>query len=974
MQDKIRYCVDLQALQGESRSRGIGRYTKGFTEAIIHSGRVEPYILLNTALNEGFWDAHQWVDERLPKNSCKVFTGLNQIMGLLPGIEAREVRASILYDQFVATLEVDWVHNSAPFDGMGDDTTINLAIQRGASSYFRSATLYDLIPFQEPDQYLIDSRYRNRYYSRLNVLKNFDLIFAISEYTRNIAIDEFGFSPDNVVVISTDTTCEFRPLLLSEEAKSSVLKKYGIIRPFVIHTGILETRKNTKTLIEAFSRLPGDVRRRFQLVFAGNATSAQILEMSTYARQLGLGANDLNFIGFVNDGDLAALYNIAQVLVMPSFSEGFGLPLLEAMRCGAPVLGANATAIPEVIGSSDYMFNPHKSADLTRALFPLLTNPDTQNAARQHSIERQAHFSWKQSAERAIDAIYEKQARRTTKTQPFRALPFHASSAEIKEAGKILTEPTDVDIVVNESLGVPAAILTQRELREDQEETITQGPFCLISRFNVLHSKSTFLKYLVDGYASLNLGRSDENYVLGIKNIGCLANNFGWISNEGSGHEGCDVKILEKSNNYQALLSCLRELPKGLTEIECAEMAQNLVMNFYEWRGPARLFVDITELAKRDAGTGIQRVVRNIVSFLISADLPVRVEPIFRDGDRFRYARVFCTKLLNLNMPGASDDYVYFSKDDIFLGLDLDALIDEAAMRRLAMERMRGVNLIWVVYDVLPILHPEWFDDGLANAVQSWLAKISVHADQLVCISRAVADQVYEYLQLKSPNRKDDLALSWWHLGANLDDVFTGEIRAHEVELLPDGITTFLTVGTIEPRKGIEKLLDNAEFLWASGHDLCFVLVGRRGWNVDELMKRIIDHPQFGHRLIWFENLSDSVLDQLYPAVTAVILPSEGEGFGLPLVEAARHGTPIIARDLPVFREIGGTGVYFFKNDSERGLANGIIEWLNLHAVHEVPDPKGVQILTWRESSLNLLDATLKSAPYKIWRPSSNDM
>ena len=122
-----------------------------------------------------------------------------------------------------------------------------------------------------------------------------------------------------------------------------------------------------------------------------------------------------------------------------------------------------------------------------------------------------------------------------------------------------------------------------------------------------------------------------------------------------------------------------------------------------------------------------------------------------------------------------------------------------------------------------------------------------------------------------------------------------------------------LYVGTIEPRKGVSQLLDAADILW-SDQDVVFVLVGKGGWKVDQLILRIRQHAELGKRLFWFEGVSDELLGRLYGRATAVVMPTEGEGFGLPLVEAARHGTPIIARDLKVLREVA----------DQRGVAAGV--------------------------------------------------
>ncbi len=959
MVDKIRYCLDLQALQGESRHRGIGRYTRGLVEAIIRSERVEPTVLLNTALSEGFYEARDWARDIASDFNCKVFTGPDRIMGLLPDIEARERCAAILYEGFVSSLGVDWLHNSAPFDGMGDDTTIGLAADQSGADYFKAATLYDLIPFQESEIHLLDPRYRSRYFSRLKTLCSFDLLFAISDYTRSVAIEQFGLLPEKVVAISTDTSSDFQQLNLSARTRSTVLKKYGITRPFIIHTGILEARKNVRRLIDAFSSLPISIRCRFQLVFAGKATDAQIEDLTTFSISVGLARDDLVFAGFVTDKDLAVLYNLTEVLVMPSFSEGFGLPLLEAMRCGAPVLGADATAIPEVVGSRLYLFDPHNSASLAKSLHLMLTDEGARFAAREHSRQQQARFSWRASSDRALDAVYEMRHRRG-RGLAIPALPLAATHDDFAKIKKLL--PPDHSATLDPKAGWPAIAIRDNEITPEQEDVLLRGPFALLANESQSVIGSATLKYFVDGYAQLYRERDASQFHIDTSKLAALGSAVfaAWADETSSANVRVEV------NCFDRMVGVLDKISKGLSSDEATEMSQYILANFANDKPRPVLFLDITELAKKDAGTGIQRVVRNVLFHLITIDLPIRVEPIFRDGDRYRYARSFCARLLGLAPFRLADDYVYFSRRDIFLGLDLDALITDAAMDRFRVERMRGVKLAWIIYDILPVKRPEWFDEGLAQAVQKWFERIGKYADQLVCISQAVAEEVRESIEAGKGRREYELAISWWHLGSELDFQPTAEMPvASEITYLPTSMPIFLTVGTIEPRKGIAKLLDNAEILWAEGYDVCFVLVGRRGWNIETTLRRILNHPELGRRLIWLEKLSDELLDQLYARVTAVLLPSEGEGFGLPLVEAAQHGTPIIARDIPIFREIGRDGAYYFNNDAKRGIADGVVEWLAMQAEGRHPVPLNVEVRNWRESSLNLLGAVVGGEGYE---------
>jgi glycosyltransferase involved in cell wall biosynthesis len=165
---------------------------------------------------------------------------------------------------------------------------------------------------------------------------------------------------------------------------------------------------------------------------------------------------------------------------------------------------------------------------------------------------------------------------------------------------------------------------------------------------------------------------------------------------------------------------------------------------------------------------------------------------------------------------------------------------------------------------------------------------------------------------------------------------------------------TVLMVGTIEPRKGYALVLDAFERLWREGRDVRLMIVGGAGWSVQALIERIKTHPEAGRRLVWLEKPDDEVLLQQYGSGDGLLMASEGEGFGLPLVEGARNRLPVLARDLPVFQEIGGTHITYFAGNTAQTLAAEIDKWL--HAIHDgtAPDSSGMTCLSWSESAAEL--------------------
>src|SRR5690606_29512106 len=147
------------------------------------------------------------------------------------------------------------------------------------------------------------------------------------------------------------------------------------------------------------------------------------------------------------------------------------------------------------------------------------------------------------------------------------------------------------------------------------------------------------------------------------------------------------------------------------------------------------------------------------------------------------------------------------------------------------------------------------------------------------------------------------LKISWVHMGADLEGSKPSSgipIDAKEVLGKLTTRPTFLSVSTLEPRKAQEQILDAVEKLWTEGVDINLVLVGQQGWKVDALVNRINTHPENLKRLFWLKGISDEYLTLVYQNSTCLIAASINEGFGLPLIEAARHKIPVIARDIPV--------------------------------------------------------------------------
>jgi glycosyltransferase involved in cell wall biosynthesis/SAM-dependent methyltransferase len=377
------------------------------------------------------------------------------------------------------------------------------------------------------------------------------------------------------------------------------------------------------------------------------------------------------------------------------------------------------------------------------------------------------------------------------------------------------------------------------------------------------------------------------------------------------------------------------------------------------------LWIDVTMLSKTDGKTGVHRVVKNILTQLIvNPPDNISIRPIYMNEEgQMLYANAYLRSAYGNIFVPEKDETIEARKGDTYLGLDLTAHLFPQTNFVLQKWKSNGVKIAYVVYDLIAIRYPEFTYPAMAQAVGPWINGICQHAENLICISKAVADDLDEWIRENNPSRYGNVGISHFHLGANIlpnhgidEKLYNyGKSNLSTVFNAIEKRKTFLSVSTIEPRKGYSQLLASFEQLWSKGYDVNLVIVGKEGWNVSLFIEKIKNHPEINHRLFWLEGISDAVLDDLYYAATALVCASETEGFGLPLIEGAQHGIPIITRDLKVFREVAQEYAFYFKGTAPNELANAIIAWLDLYSKGSAPDSRGMPWLTWEQSTDELL-------------------
>jgi len=399
-----------------------------------------------------------------------------------------------------------------------------------------------------------------------------------------------------------------------------------------------------------------------------------------------------------------------------------------------------------------------------------------------------------------------------------------------------------------------------------------------------------------------------------------------------------------------------------LTWSQCAQHMAASILQIETRR--RRLFVDISVVYRNDFRTGIQRVVRAILAALLAdPESPFEVVPVYLECEsslwRYKTANIsLCHGSLTAEQ-GRSSSEIDPITGDILLCLDFaGGYVVEASQQALYSRiKKQGAIICFVVYDLLLVKSPEYFEEVNIPGYLEWLG-VTSESNGVLCISQAVAaDYRCWFEMLPAVMKGKDFRISSFHLGADMISSSPSgglpsdcENQLHSMSRRP----CFLMVGTIEPRKGYGQALSAFEVLWAAGADLILVIVGKQGWMMSAFHERLHDHPELGKRLFWLNGISDEYLEKLYAVSSCLLAASEGEGFGLPLIEAAQHKLPIIARDIPVFREVAGEHAHYFRGLAADDLAKEIAGWLQLHAEGLHPTSDEMPWLTWRESAEQL--------------------
>lgn len=356
------------------QSAGIGRYTRGLIGALADLDRGNAYTLLSFGA--------PLARESWPPNFD------------LRSMPLSEPRLSMLWHRLNAPLPAELFSGRCDLYHSPDFTLPPLARARGV------VTVHDLSFLRVPECALPSLRsYLERVVPRS--VARAKHVLADSSNTRDDLVALLNVAPEKISVVPAGVELRFAPMS-DEDLLATVRARYGLPERFILSVGTLEPRKNFPGLIAAYAEMRRRTALPHGLVIAGREGW---LYDAIYKQVAVEGvAEHVRFLGFAADADLPALYNLAELVAYPSLYEGFGIPPLEALACGIPVVCSNTSSLPETVGDAALTVDPHDTAALAEAMSAALTDPALRAQMVERGLAQAAKFTWRAAAEKLVEA------------------------------------------------------------------------------------------------------------------------------------------------------------------------------------------------------------------------------------------------------------------------------------------------------------------------------------------------------------------------------------------------------------------------------------------------------------------------------------------------------------------------------------------------------------------------------------------
>ncbi len=365
--------IGINVITSNKTLRGTDRYALETLKSLAEIDKRNNYFIFH---------AHWQKYIGIPK--CENFHSIR--LAPPPGIASKALWNAFQFPEVTKKYKLDLIHYTNPIPLVRKERPVIV-------------TIHDLAEFFIPAKYGIFKSRAKRFSVRLSI-KKADYILAVSESTKRGIIDLFDSDPDSIGV-----TLEGPPKASAFHISDLdyIHSKYGFGKKYILYVGVMERTKKIDAIIRAFSRLSEPLKNSYNVVIVGNKGNAS-KEVEKAVQEEGL-HNKVFFPGHVSEEDLYCIYKKASLFVFPSLVEGFGLPVLEAMRYGAPVVASNSFSIPEVAGDAAMLVDPRNVNELTDAISAVLTDNGLRKRLIDKGLKRVSQFSWTKTAEKTL-AMY----------------------------------------------------------------------------------------------------------------------------------------------------------------------------------------------------------------------------------------------------------------------------------------------------------------------------------------------------------------------------------------------------------------------------------------------------------------------------------------------------------------------------------------------------------------------------------------
>jgi glycosyltransferase involved in cell wall biosynthesis len=375
-------CLDVQGAQNSTHlDRGIPRFVVEHARALVHHDRAALHSVLLSP-------------QRPLTGNLNWLLG-SELLGWATSDRrpTRQPRTPPSIYHVMSPFELE-----RPLDELWPRWARNAAVQT-------VVTLYDLIPLVFAEHYLRDPVMRQHYLTRTRIVRNADRVLAISQATAEDAVERLEVEPDRVTVIDAGATSTFARMYQSRAQAERVLAdRLRVLRPgFMLYVAGFEFRKNLERLIAAYGLLPEKTRTAHQLVIACRLLPSEADTLRGWAADAGVGSEQLVLTGYVTDAELGALYHACKLFVFASFYEGSGLPILEAMSCGSPIIASRTSTGPEILGDLEGTFDPLDPSSIAACIQDVLASTATLERLIDRSRQRVSRYTWEHVAERTVE-------------------------------------------------------------------------------------------------------------------------------------------------------------------------------------------------------------------------------------------------------------------------------------------------------------------------------------------------------------------------------------------------------------------------------------------------------------------------------------------------------------------------------------------------------------------------------------------